>query len=284
MSVGSLNWTAFCLESSEYTVDKAAWAESVCKAIGGSSYSEFAEAPTWLQLLGSGVVTMVWTAVVAFIIAFFLGSILGVIRTSSNKPLAFIGNVYVEIFRNIPLIVQLFFWAFVFPELLPISLSSGSGEMVAGGWWKNLLNSNPALIGVMALGLYTAARVSEHIRAGIETVSRGQKYAASALGFTQAQAYRYVILPVAYRTMWPTITSEAMNVFKNSAVLYALSILNFFAYTKTMREETSQDVIILILSTPVYLIITYSIKYFMAWIEKRMAVPGLGSGTTSGGK
>ena len=69
MSVGSLNWTAFCLESSEYTVDKAAWSESICKAIGGSSYSPVAEAPTWLQLLGSGVITMVWTAVAAFIIA-----------------------------------------------------------------------------------------------------------------------------------------------------------------------------------------------------------------------
>lgn len=278
MSVGSLNWTAFCLQSSEYTLDKAAWAESICKAIGGSSYSAAAEAPTWLQLLGSGVVTMVWTAILSFVIAFLLGSLLGIIRTASNKPLALVGNTYVEIFRNIPLIVQLFFWAFVFPEFLPASISSGSGEMVAGGWWKDLLNNHPAAIGVFALGLYTAARVSEHVRAGIETVPRGQKYAASAMGFTQFQAYRYVILPMAYRTMWPTITSEAMNIFKNSAVLYALSVLNFFAYTKTMREETSQDVIILILSTPVYLIITYSIKFLMGWIERRMAVPGLGSG------
>ena len=149
---------------------------------------------------------------------------------------------------------------------------------VAGGWWKNLLNQNPASIGVMALGLYTAARVSEQIRAGILTVPRGQKFAASALGFTTAQSYRYVILPVAYRIVWPTITSESMNIFKNSAVLYALSVLNFFAYTKTMREETSQDIVILVLSTPVYLIITYTIKAFMAWIEKRMSVPGLGSG------
>ncbi|MAK29061.1 MAG: amino acid transporter [Acinetobacter sp.] len=229
-------------------------------------------------MLGSGVVTMIWTAVAAFLIAFFLGSLLGIIRTLPNNPLALIGDTYVEIFRNIPLIVQLFFWAFVFPELLPASLSSGSGEVVAGGWWKNILNNHPAVIGVFALGLYTAARVSEHIRAGINTVSSGQKFAASAMGFTTGQSYRYVILPVAYRTVWPTITSEAMNVFKNSAVLYALSVLNFFAYTKTMREEPSQDIIILILSTPVYLVITYTIKFIMAWIEKRMAVPGLGSG------
>lgn len=278
MSVGSLNWTVFCAESNEFSVEKAAWAESVCKAIGSSSYSQYADAPTWLQMLGSGVLTMIWTAIAAFFIAFFLGSLLGIIRTLPNKPLALIGDTYVEIFRNIPLIVQLFFWAFVFPELLPATLSSGSGEIVAGGWWKNLLNDHPAVIGVFALGLYTAARVSEHIRAGINTVSRGQKFAASAMGFTTGQSYRYVILPVAYRTVWPTITSEAMNVFKNSAVLYALSVLNFFAYTKTMREETSQDIIILILSTPVYLIITYTIKFIMAWIEKRMAVPGLGSG------
>ncbi|KJV39523.1 amino acid ABC transporter permease [Acinetobacter brisouii] len=278
MSLGSLNWTTFCSASNEYGVNKAQWAETICQHIGGTSYSQFAEAPTWLQMLGNGVMTMLWTALLSFVIAFCLGSLLGVIRTLPNKPLAAIGNLYVEIFRNIPLIVQLFFWAFVFPEFLPQSLSAGSGELVAGGWWKNLLNQNPASIGVMALGLYTAARVSEQIRAGILTVPRGQKFAASALGFTTAQSYRYVILPVAYRIVWPTITSESMNIFKNSAVLYALSVLNFFAYTKTMREETSQDIVILVLSTPVYLIITYTIKAFMAWIEKRMSVPGLGSG------
>ena len=78
-----------------------------------------------------------------------LGSLLGVIRTLPNKSLAFIGNCYVEIFRNIPLIVQLFFWAFVFPEFLPDSLSAGSGDVVAGGWWKNILNQQPAVIGVL---------------------------------------------------------------------------------------------------------------------------------------
>lgn len=278
MSVGSLNWTTFCSASNEYSLDKAAWAESVCKAIGGDSYSPVAEAPTWLQLLGSGVWTMIWTACVAFIIAFLLGSLIGIMRTLPNRVLSSIGTCYVELFRNIPLIVQLFFWAFVFPELLPMSLSTGSGEMVHGGWWQNILNDHPAVIGVFALGLYTAARVAEQVRAGINTVSKGQKNAAFAIGLSLSQSYRYVILPVAYRIVWPTLTSEAMNVFKNSAVLFALSVLNFFAYTKTMREETSQDIVILILSTPVYLVITYCIKYFMAWIEKRMAVPGLGSG------
>lgn len=278
MSVGSLNWTAFCLPSNEYSLDKATWAETICNAIGGASYSPVADAPTWLQLLGDGVWTMVWTALLAFIIAFVIGSAIGILRTVPNKALALMGTCYVELFRNIPLIVQLFFWAFVFPALLPLSLSTGSGEIVSGGWWQNILNDNPAIVGVFALGLYTAARIAEQVRAGITTVSTGQKNAAFAIGLTQAQSYRYVILPVAYRTVWPTLTSEAMNVFKNSAVLYALSILNFFAYTKTMREETSQDIVILILSTPVYLVITYSIKLMMAWVEKRMAVPGLGSG------
>lgn len=259
MSVGSLNWTSFCLASNEYGLDKATWAKSICRQIGGENYSAFADAPTWLQLLGSGVWTMVWTAFIAFVIAFILGSLIGILRTLPNKYLSFLGTCYVELFRNIPLIVQLFFWAFVFPELLPLSLSTGSGELVHGGWWQNILNNQPAVIGVFALGLYTAARVAEQIRAGINTVSKGQKNAAYAIGFTQRQSYQYVILPVAYRIVWPTLTSEAMNVFKNSAVLFALSVLNFFAYTKTMREETSQDIVILILSTPVYLVITYCI-------------------------
>ncbi len=105
---------------------------SLYKVIGSSSYNAYSEAPTWLQMLGSGVFTMVWTAVVAFLIAFFIRFSPRVIRTLPNKPLAFIGNCYVEIFRNIPLIVQLFFWAFVFPEFLPDSLSAGSGDVVAG--------------------------------------------------------------------------------------------------------------------------------------------------------
>lgn len=278
MSVGSLNWTAYCLPSNEYGLDKAAWAESICQSIGSANYSAVADAPTWLQILASGVWTMLWTALMAFAVALILGSLIGIMRTLPQKIFAVMGTCYVDLFRNIPLIVQLFFWAFVFPELLPLSMSTGSGEMVHGGWWQNLLNDHPAIIGVFALSLYTAARIAEQVRAGIETVSRGQKYAASAVGFNQTQSYRYVVLPVAYRIIWPTLTSEAMNVFKNSAVLYALSVLNFFAYTKTMREETSQDIVILILSTPVYLIITYTIKYIMAWIEKRMSVPGLGSG------
>lgn len=278
MSVGSLNWTAYCLPSNEYSLDKAGWAETICQSIGGASYSPVADAPTWLQMLGTGVWTMLWTSIAAFFVAFILGSLIGIMRTLPNKFLATIATCYVELFRNIPLIVQLFFWAFVFPTLLPLSMSTGSGEMVPGGFWQNILNNNPAVIGVFALGLYTAARIAEQIRAGISTVSQGQKNAAYAIGLTQQQSYRYVILPVAYRIVWPTLTSEAMNVFKNSAVLYALSVLNFFAYTKTMREETSQDIIILVLSTPVYLIITYSIKFIMAWIEKCLSVPGLGSG------
>lgn len=278
MSIGSLNWTAYCLESNEYGLDKAAWAEKVCQSIGGDSYSAMAEAPTWLQMLGTGVWTMIWTSFAAFILAFLLGSLIGILRTVPNKYVSFLATCYVELFRNIPLIVQLFFWAFVFPALLPLSLSTGSGEMVPGGFWQNILNDHPAIIGVFALGLYTAARIAEQVRAGITTVSQGQKNAAYAIGLKLDQSYRYVILPVAYRIVWPTLTSEAMNVFKNSAVLYALSVLNFFAYTKTMREETSQDIIILILSTPVYLIITYSIKFVMARLEKHMSVPGIGSG------
>lgn len=278
MSTGSLNWTAYCLPSNEYALDKAVWAESICKNIGGISYSSFADAPTWLQVLSSGVWTMLWTALFAFVLAFTLGSLIGIMRTLPNKTSNLLASCYVELFRNIPLIVQLFFWAFVFPELLPLSYSSGSGEIVHGGWWQNILNEYPAIVGVFALGLYTAARIAEQIRAGIETIPRGQKNAAYAIGFTQNQSYRYVILPVAYRIIWPTITSESMNVFKNSSVLYALSVLNFFAYTKTMREETSQDIVILILSTPVYLLITYGIKTIMTWVEKHIAVPGLGSG------
>jgi len=222
--------------------------------------------PTYLDWLLKAWGWTLLVAVLSLFIALVLGTIMGTLRTiptnvKGGRWMVGFATVWVEVFRNIPVLVQVFVWYHVVPNIFPVMKRLPAYWLVC-----------------FALGFYSSARMAEQVRAGIQSLSSGQRMAALALGLSTYQSYRYVILPVAYRTVWPTITSEAMNVFKNSAVLYALSVLNFFAYTKTMREETSQDIIILILSTPVYLIITYTIKFVMAWIEKRMAVPGLGSG------
>src|SRR5207342_3044396 len=153
------------------------------------------------------------TAACAGIIAFFLGSALGVLRTTPLKWAVRLGNAYVEFFRNIPLLVQLFLWFFVLPELLPKGLGTAIKQMSPP--WASFV---PAFIG---LGLFTAARVSEQVRAGIQALPRGQAAAGTAMGLTLAQTYRFILLPMAFRIILPPLTSETMNLIKNTSVAFS---------------------------------------------------------------
>ncbi len=181
-----------------------------------------------------------------------------------------IGDAYVEIFRNIPLIVQLFLWYQVFPELLP----KGAGDWVK----QDLPDIVPAVLG---LGLYTAARIAEQVKSGILSLPRGQTNAGLAMGLTLAQVYRHVLLPMAYRIILPTLTSESMNIFKNSSVTYAVGVLELYFQYKQIIEKTNQVLEITIVVTAIYFILAFSVNRIMAFIETRVRVPGY---ITSGGK
>lgn len=146
-------------------------------------------------------------SICAWIIAFLVGSFFGILRTVPNRFLSGLGTLYVELFRNVPLIVQFFTWYLVIPELLPEKI---------GMWFKAELDPNIQffLSSMLCLGLFTAARVCEQVRAAIQSLPRGQKNAALAMGLTLPQAYRYVLLPNAYRVIVPPMTSEMMNLVK----------------------------------------------------------------------
>ncbi len=134
------------------------------------------------------------------------GSIVGVLRTLPSKTASWIGFCYVEFFRNMPLLVQLFLWFFVLPELLP---------RAAGLWLKQLPNA-PFWTAAIGVGLFMSARVAVQLAAGIASLPRGQKQAATALGLTTVQGYRYVLLPMAFRIILPPLTSEFLNTIKNT--------------------------------------------------------------------
>jgi glutamate/aspartate transport system permease protein len=273
------DWGVFCSPGNEY-IDKANWAESLCKMAGAGSYDATAESVTWLQIMVSGLKWHFMVFLLALVLAFALGSLLGVIRTTPHKWLVRLGNSYVELFRNIPLIIQLFFWARVFPEFLPSSTSVDDGSQVAGAGYKYVVATMPWLIAALGIGLYHAARISEQVRAGIQAIPTGQWNAGFAMGMSRTQVYLYTILPVAFRTVWPTLTSEVMNLFKNTSVAFAIGALVFYSYTATMNEETSQGIVIMTVTTLTYLFFTYLIKFLMARFEKRLSIPGL----TMGGK
>ena len=165
---------------------------------------------TYLETLLMGTGWTLATALSAWCLALGMGSLVGVIRTTPSPWLIRLGNAYVEVFRNVPLLVQMFLWYFVLPELLPTEL---------GDWLKQLPDAS-FYTAVVSLGFYTSARVAEQVRAGILSLARGQGWAALALGLTPRQAYVYVLLPMAYRVILPPLTSEFLNIIKNLSLIH----------------------------------------------------------------
>jgi glutamate/aspartate transport system permease protein len=210
-----------------------------------------------------------WTiavSLVAWTLAFTLGSVIGIMRTTDSKLLRGIGTCYVEVFRNIPLLVQMFLWYFVFPELLPD---------VAGMWVKREMPLPAFTTAAVCLGLYTASRVAEQVRAGIEAIGQGQRNAGLAMGLTPAQVYRYVLLPVSYRIIVPPLTSEFLTIFKNSSVALTIGVLETTAQARQIEEYTFQGFEAFTAATLIYILVTSIVMLLMRLIEGKVRIPGM---------
>jgi glutamate/aspartate transport system permease protein len=222
---------------------------------------------TWLHYLLVGLEWSVVTALCAWAIALVIGSIVGTLRTTTHPWVVRLGNAYVEIFRNIPLIVQMFLWFFVFPELLPKGLGDSIKQM------NPLVNS--FITAVLCLGIFTSVRVAEQTRAGIQSLPRGQRMAGTAMGLTQAQTYVHVILPQAFRIILPPLTSEFMNVIKNSSVAYTIGLLELTGRAKAMQEMTFNVFEAFAAATVLYLMVNLIVVFGMRIVERKVRVPGL---------
>jgi polar amino acid transport system permease protein len=180
------------------------------------------------------------------------------------RPLRALATFYVEFFRNVPLLVWMFFWYFGVPPLLPAGLQQWLFDHGAEFW-----------AGMFALGVYHGARFSEVIRSGIQSIPRTQFEAAQAMGFTTGQAYRLVILPVALRLIVPPATSESLNLLKNSSVALTISVAELTFQTRQIETYTAKAIEALTAGTLIYLGLCLSISTIMARVEKRFAIPGL---------
>ena len=219
----------------------------------------------YYQWILSGLLWTIATSLSAWVIALILGVIVGVIRTLPHKGLVLFGDSYVEIFRNIPLIVQMFLWFFVFPELVPSNW---------GDWIKQDLPLPEFTTAVISLAFFTSARIAEQVKAGILSLPVGQKGAGLAIGFTLPQVYRYLLLPVAFRIMIPPLTSELMNIFKNSSVALTIGMLELTAVAKQMNEYTFQGFEVFTVVTILYIIVAFTANRLMALIEHKTQIPG----------
>ena len=211
-----------------------------------------------------------WTLAVAgasWIVAMVVGALFGTLRTLPNSPfLTRLANIWVEVFRNIPLLVQIFIWYFVIPKIFPAMKDLPSFVLV-----------------VFALGFFTSARIAEQVRAGIQALPRGQRYAGMAMGFTTAQTYRYVILPMAIRIIIPPLTSESMNLLKNSSVAFAVSIAELTMFAMQAQEETSRGIEIYLAVTALYAVSAFAVNRVMAVVEKKLQIPGYVMAGAAGG-
>jgi glutamate/aspartate transport system permease protein len=219
---------------------------------------------TYLDMLLSGLLLTLETSLWAWIIALVFGSIVGVMRTLPSKAASGFGFAYVEFFRNMPLLVQLFLWFFVLPELLPH----------AWGLWLKQLTHAPFYTAAIGIGLFMSARVAEQLRSGIGSLPRGQKQAATALGLTTAQTYAYVLLPIAYRIILPPLTSEFLNTIKNTAVAITIGLLELTGEARSMQEFSFQVFEAFTAATVMYLLINIVVVTAMRVIERRVAIPG----------
>lgn len=214
--------------------------------------------PTYWEWLLSAWGWTISVSLFSLLVALTLGSIVGIIRTLPNSPwLVRFGNAWVELFRNIPLLVQIFLWYHVIPALILPMRQVPDFVLV-----------------VFALGFFTSARIAEQVRAGVQALPAGQRYAGMAMGFTTPQYYRYVLLPMAYRIIIPPLTSESMNIFKNSSVAFAVSISELTMFAMQAQEETSRGIEIYMAVTGLYIVSAFAINRIMATIEKRTRVPG----------
>src|SRR6476661_2200968 len=219
---------------------------------------------TYFHSLIVGLGWTLATALAAWVMALVLGSVLGVLRTTPSKWAVRLGNAYVELFRNIPLLVQMFLWYFVLPELVPSAI---------GDWLKQSTNAS-FYNAVICLGLYTSARVAEQVKAGILSLRTGQRMAGLAMGLTLPQTYRYVLLPMAFRIILPPLTSEFLNIIKNSSVALTIGLIELTAAARSMAEFSFQVFEAFTGATLIYIIINIVVVNGMRVLERRLAVPG----------
>lgn len=221
---------------------------------------------TYMDTLIQGLYWTVAVSLVAWVLALLLGVVVGVLNTSGHRQVERLCRGYVELFRNIPLLVQMFLWYFVFPEVVPESLGHyiKTADPVVSTFWT----------AVVCLGLFTSARIAEQVRAGVQALPRGQEMAATALGLTRAQVYRYILLPITGRMVLPPLTSEALNLVKNSSVAFTIGLLEITGAARSMQEFTFQIFEAFAAATVLYVLINVVVVILMRRVEKAVRVPG----------
>lgn len=199
-----------------------------------------------------GFTNTLQASLVALAASLLLGMIVAVMRIAPIKPLNWLGAVYVEVLRNIPLLLIVFFF-FLGPSAIGMALS-------------------PFVAGTIGLSVYTSAFIAEALRAGILAVPKGQLEAARSSGLTYLQAMLHVIIPQAFRIVIPPLGNQFLNLVKNSSVLGVIAGLDLMYYADIISTRTFVTFSVYIIVALFYLVITVPLSAAVHYLERRLAV------------
>ena len=223
----------------------------------------------WKEPYGYWLLQGVWVTLklgfFGWIIALFLGIVIGTMRVVPWKPLRFFATAYTEVFRNIPFLVQLFFWYYAGPLLFGARLAHVINRIMGLNYY----------VAIFALGLYTASRVAEHMRAGFASIDKDQYMAVLSTGMTQFQMYRYVIIPYALRLILPPLTTEFLTIFKNSSIAMTIGVAELTFMSYRIDAETFHGLEATTGAMLIYLILGLTVVRIMGFFESRYKIKGL---------
>lgn len=213
-----------------------------------------------LPLLAKGLQVSLHITVVAIVVGIIWGTLLALMRLSGVKPLVWFAAIYVNFFRSIPLVMVLLWFFLIVPQFLQglFHLSPTTD-----------LRMTSALV---AFALFEAAYYSEIMRAGIQSVSKGQLSAAYALGLSYPQAMRLIVLPQALRNMVPLLLTQGIVLFQDTSLVYVSALADFFGTAYAIGERDGQVVELLLFAGLVYFVICFSVSSLVKLLQKRKAV------------
>jgi polar amino acid transport system permease protein len=211
-----------------------------------------------------GLLMTLRLSAVSWVIAVFLAIVFGALRTSPFRLLRFFAAAYVELFRNVPLLVWLFFWYFGAPEMLPESIRQ---------WLIHYgMEFSCAVVGI---SIYHGARMSEVIRAGIQSIPKTQNEAGLSTGLSIIQTYRLIIIPIAMRLIVPPLTNESLNLLKNTSLAMTIGVAELVFATRQIETYTAKAFEAFTAGTLIYLVLCLGIAFVMNQVERKFAIPGL---------
>jgi glutamate/aspartate transport system permease protein len=229
--------------------------------------------PQYRDMLLDGLRMTLVVSPIAWAIACSLGVVVAVGRTAPWRVPRALGTAYVEFFRNTPLLVQLFFWYFGVPQLLPPGLQSWLNRVHVP--LLGLTLNVEAWTLIVGLAIYTASRVAETLRAGIQSLPPQQTEAGLSTGLGRVQLYRYVVLPQAVRFMWPSLTTEFLTIFKNSSLGITIGVAEMTFASRQIDSYTFRGLEAATAVTGLYLVLSLAISGLMAIVERATAIPGM---------